>query len=218
MILKSKAEKIAKELLKDLTISMCVDPLISNSTRKAVYNKTAKPFSVIIDNLKDANAVIKAAKRAGLTVASENNYPKVGASSLTFFYGDDYDVEYVHTAIENVIGDYVPRLSASVDFFEILGRIREAGENKKSLRKDFKATKDTTYRDLVKIGMLSYEATGDAGVIGKEITSLFGAKEETTSKEAKDYVRVSSHFVQVGTKLIPKNPNDAILFNGNYIG
>lgn len=195
-----------------------------------VLDKRTEAFSVIIDDISNAQKLINQAKKLGLTVERGVMDPVEGSSSLAFFFENekDVDVNFISTSLENIVRNLIPRYSAKDEFFGALIAIREGANRKNALRKDLDINKRSKlpFRKLVAMKILQEKveklnilsSIGDAIRNAGARPSLSAFLEEKQvgmpSCLAPNYIEVQDHFVQVGTEILSKDPNDTIIFNG----
>lgn len=185
-----------------------IDTIFVNKVKKQKKNLDEKigAFSVIIDDIDAANDIIQRAIKFGLTTEKLVVKPIKNSSTLAFFFKGKYDFEYVDTALESEFRGLIPRLSAKNKKYTIINKLRAASEEKKSLRSLLgvrgKTLRELTIlkRDLKKTFKNTYTDLFSDSVVQKKCVTC----EDT-------YVRVSEHFVQIGTQFIAKNPNDLIV-------
>lgn len=178
---------------------------------KDVINEESGAFSVIIDDIDRASRLVAYAESKGLTVDPSEFYPNEGLSSISFFFDNNrYDVNYVHTATENIIRDLVPRFSAKKDYYKVRSLILNRAKYKEVLRKDLGYKKGVTLRHLVTEKEV-IKTLKDLEAVNRLRKCAEAERCVCNSAEASSYIEVQEHFVQVGTKIIPKDPNDFVI-------
>ena len=112
-------------------------------------------------------------------------------------------IQYIDSEEEREYRKMVPELSAKNDKYQIFRKLRAASEEKKALRK-LLGTRNKTLRELVLIEKNLKKNYVDFLKVPVKKAKKVCACERT-------FIDVCTHYVQIGTQFIAKNPNDKIL-------
>lgn len=183
-----------------------IKTFIVPTKKKKNLDEKIGAFSVIIDNITAGNEIIKRAIGLGLSMPKLGDInPTKHESTLTFFYKGDYDMEYVDSAEESIARNLVPRLSAKNEKYTIFRKLRQASEEKRALRKVI-GVRGKTLRQLVRI-----EKEVKKQYVNYLTTPVPVKKVKKVCACERTFIDVCTHYVQIGTQFIAKNPNDKIL-------
>jgi hypothetical protein len=196
------------DLLKEVLIETQQETI--NNQKKVIndnkllldIDKKIKSFSVAVDDVDKANNILDLAHDLGLSIQKMKNkrVNTDGSTLLGFFFDDVYDVTYIQDTEEGLLLNVKPILNVTYDYYEIRNRLRRAAAEKKELTLN-KGDKYKTYRTLY-LEKASITQRIENGF--KDINKKLKTKKEDI------VVEVYDHFIQVGSKIIPKNPNDNI--------
>lgn len=186
-------------------------------------------FSVVLDDDSKTALLGRYINKFKLTSEEDIVFVKEGFTSLAFFYDAKYDITTVQSPVENVVRNLVPRFFVSRDLWKIVGLLQQAAELKKTLKKEL----NVRGKGLVELKKLKQERIDRRRFVGNLVESmLLGGynnpcdscplKNICKASAPKPRVReifrheevyVSDHYVQIGSKIIAKNPNDIIRLN-----
>lgn len=178
----------------------------------------AGAFSVVINNAKKADQLLAYAKNQGLSIPNIGifNPHKItlGASSLSFLFDGEKDVNIIDTAFENVVRDLVPRYvvdnTYGDDFFEVRELIRIAGQQKKALRKKLSKKLITSLKGKTYLELLAIEKEYNDGI--GSFVNLLSENTCPCRRVVNNPVQaVAAHYVIVDGVVVPKKPNDTVV-------
>lgn len=187
--------------------------------------KKVTNFSVVLDDERNAKLLVKYINKYKLS--SEDNWVflEEGRTSLAFFYSDKFDVEAIETPIENVLRGLTPRYYVSRDLWDIVNLIQEGAEKKAALRKELRvkgkslkalidlkkavAAERRAVANLLHSNLLGMAAASPCGQC--PLRNICGQRQQPKREVRRsEEIYVSDHLIQIGSKIIDKNPNDIV--------
>jgi hypothetical protein len=203
-----------------MTLNNIFEQLLGVQKEKTLEEK-AGAFSVIINSIHYGNKLLSYAKSCGLSIPKYEfggHTVDLGLSSLSFLFEGEKDVNFIDSAYENLSRNLVPRLivdgSIRDDYLEARRRIAKAGEAKKALRKSLKkslyTTRGKTYLQLLDLKQqINEESSYLRDILSNEIC---GCPCYNRQPVVEEIATVAPHYIQVGNQLIPKSPQDTVVF------
>jgi hypothetical protein len=167
-------------------------------------------FAVIIDDITNANILLGIAQDKGLTIKSNNHFwSRTGVENarigdiLLFFVGKTHDITWTNNAEYSISQNIRPVLTTGKNPSEIEDRILKAGKEKKQLL-TAKLPKERIYRELKAMEVAKKIREAEAKKVDVKPTY------NTTERVRVKFIEECPNFIQIGTKIYPKNPNDHI--------
>ena len=192
------------------------DKVLKRNEMLLDVDKKLGSFSVAIDNIYLAQGLVNLAQQHGLSVQPGNVIINDdGTSILAFGFDDQYDVIYLQHPEQALLGNCKPVFSASNDFYKLERKVVALANLKKEYTfsaADKKKTVRTLYLEKNSIAQRIKNGLDDLS------DNMEKAFKKQQKKEENVVVEVYDHFIQIGTRIIPKNPNDRIRkIKVNYI-